>query len=155
MFWCLNCTYNVARMEVMDETSCGLIQLKSEGFFCKKNLREDKDGGLILWELKVLFANFLQPTLLDCGLISRKAEVFFAKFSERGTWTAGWFLLRSRVFFVKWPEKDRSGPSTRPSDPADPTAGNGWQRGLLPWPRNEPGFVGRDNLKKAKQKGYF
>ena len=36
MFWCLNCTYNVARVEVMDVTSCGLIQLKSEGFFEKK-----------------------------------------------------------------------------------------------------------------------
>jgi len=31
----------------MDETGCGLIQLKSEGFL-KKNLREDKDAGLIL-----------------------------------------------------------------------------------------------------------
>ena len=38
-FWCLNCTYNVARVEVMDETSCGLIQLKSEGFFEKKTER--------------------------------------------------------------------------------------------------------------------
>ena len=47
MVWCLNCTYNVARVEVMDEISCGLIQLKSKGFF-GKNLREDKDGGLIL-----------------------------------------------------------------------------------------------------------
>ena len=83
-FWCLNCTYNVARVEVMDETGCGLIQLKSKGFFEKK-LREDKDGGLILLKLKVLFANFLQPALLDCGLISRKAEGFFAKFLERGT----------------------------------------------------------------------
>ena len=73
----------------MDETSCGLIQLKSEGFFLKKNLREDKDGGLILLKLKVLFVNFLQPALLDCGLILRKAEGFFAKFSKRGTWTAG------------------------------------------------------------------
>jgi len=72
----------------MDETSCGLIQLKSEGFF-GKNLREDKDDGLILLKLKVLFVNFLQPALLDCGLILRKAEGFFAKFSKRGTWTAG------------------------------------------------------------------
>ena len=72
----------------MDETGCGLIQLKSEGFF-EKNLREDKDGGLILLKLKVLFVNFLQPALLDCGLILRKAEGFFAKFSKRGTWTAG------------------------------------------------------------------
>jgi len=85
---CLNCTYNVARVEVMDETSCGLIQLKSEGFF-GKNLREDKDDGLILLKLKVLFVNFLQPALLDCGLILRKAEGFFAKCSKRGTWTAG------------------------------------------------------------------
>ena len=97
----------------MDETGCGLIQLKSEGFFEKK-LREDKDGGLILWKLKVLFVNFLQPVLLDCGLISRKAEGFFAKFPERGTWTAGWFLLSSRIFFAKWPKKARSGPSARP-----------------------------------------
>ena len=73
----------------MDEISCGLIQLKSEGFFLKKNLREDKDGGLVLLKLKVLFVNFLQPALLDCGLILRKAEGFFAKFSKRGTWTAG------------------------------------------------------------------
>ena len=73
----------------MDETSCDLIQLKSESFFEKKNLREDKDGGLILLKLKVLFVNFLQPALLDCGLILRKAEGFFAKFSKRGTWTAG------------------------------------------------------------------
>ena len=72
----------------MDETSCGLIQLKSEGFF-EKNLREDKDGGLILLKLKVLFVNFLQPALLDRGLILRKAEGFFVKFSKRGTWTAG------------------------------------------------------------------
>ena len=36
---CLNCTYNVARVEVMDEISCGLIQLKSEGFFEKKHER--------------------------------------------------------------------------------------------------------------------
>ena len=84
---CLNCTYNVARVEVMDVTSCGLIQLKSEGFF-EKNLREDNGGGLILLKLKVLFVNFLQPALLDCGLILRKTEVFFAKFSKRGTWTA-------------------------------------------------------------------
>ena len=35
-FGVLNCTYNVARVEVMDETDCGLIQLKSEGFFRKK-----------------------------------------------------------------------------------------------------------------------
>ena len=73
----------------MDETSCGLIQLKSEGFFEKKNLREDKDGRLILLKLKVLFVNFLQPALLDRGLILRKAEGFFVKFSKRGTWTAG------------------------------------------------------------------
>ena len=73
----------------MDETSCGLIQLKSEGFFEEKNLREDKDSGLILLKLKVLFVNFLQPALLDCGLILRKVEGFFAKFSKRGTWTAG------------------------------------------------------------------
>ena len=39
--------YNVARVEVIDEKGCVLIQLKSEGFFEKK-LREDKDGGLIL-----------------------------------------------------------------------------------------------------------
>ena len=65
----------------MDETGCGLIQLKSEGL--KKNLREDKDGGLILLKLEVLFVNFLQPALLDCGLILRKAEGFFAKFSKR------------------------------------------------------------------------
>ena len=39
MFWCLNFTYNVARVEVMDETGCGLIQLKSEGFFEKKTER--------------------------------------------------------------------------------------------------------------------
>ena len=81
--------YNVARVEVMDETGCGLIQLKSEGFFEKKTEREDKDDGLILLKLKVLFVNFLQPALLDCGLISRKAEGFFAKFYKRGTWTAG------------------------------------------------------------------
>ena len=81
MFWCLNCTYNVARVEVMDVTSCGLIQLKSK-VFLKKNLREDKNGGLILLKLKVLFVNFLQPALLG------KAEGFFAKFSKRGTWTA-------------------------------------------------------------------
>ena len=67
-------------------------------FFWKKKLREDKDGGLILLKLKVLFVNFLQPVLLDCGLILRKAEGFFAKFSKRGTWTAGWFLLSSRAF---------------------------------------------------------
>ena len=73
----------------MDETSCDLIQLKSEGFFEKKNLREDKDGGLILLKLKVLFVNFLQPALLDRGLILRKAEGFFVKFSKRGTWTVG------------------------------------------------------------------
>ena len=42
----------------MDDTSCGLIQLKFEGFFEKK-LREDKDDGLILLKLKVLFVNFL------------------------------------------------------------------------------------------------
>ena len=72
----------------MDETGWGLIQLKSEGFF-EKNLREDKDDVLILLKLKVLFANFLQPALLDYVLISTKAERFFAKFSERGTWTAG------------------------------------------------------------------
>ena len=72
----------------MDETGCGLIQLKSKGFF-EKNLRENKHGGLILLKLKVLFVNFLQPALLECGLILRKAEGFFAKFSKRGTWTEG------------------------------------------------------------------
>ena len=55
----------------------------------EKTLREDKDGGLILLKLKVLFVNFLQPALLDRGLILRKAEGFFIKFSKRGTWTAG------------------------------------------------------------------
>ena len=49
----------------------------------KKNLREDKDGGLILLKLKVLFVNFIQLALLDCGLILRKAEGFFAKISKR------------------------------------------------------------------------
>ena len=88
----------------MDETGCGLLQLKAEGFL-KKNLREDRDDELILWKLKVLFANFLQPALLDCGLISRKAKGFFAKFSERGTWTAGWFLLSSRFFLQNDREK--------------------------------------------------
>ena len=42
----------------------GLIQLKFEGFFEKK-LREDKDDGLILLKLKVLFVNFLQPLRVD------------------------------------------------------------------------------------------
>ena len=28
--------------------------------------------------------------------------------------------------------------------PTDPTAGNGQRYGLFPWPRNWPGFVGRD-----------
>jgi len=100
----------------MDETGCGLIQLKSEGFFEKKKLRENKDIGLILWELKVLFANFLQPSLLDCGLILRKAEGFFAKFPERETWTAGWFLLSSRIFLQNDREKHDQG---RPSGRSD------------------------------------
>jgi len=39
MVWCLNCKYNIARVEVMDETGCGLIQLKFEGFFEKKPKR--------------------------------------------------------------------------------------------------------------------
>ena len=100
----------------MDETGCGLIQLKSEVFLEKKYER-DKDGGLISWKLKVLFANFLQPALLVCGLIS----LFFCKMTWESTiWVA---------------------------HPADPTAGNGrWHR-LLPWPRNWPGFVGRDAYK--------
>ena len=97
----------------MDEISCGLIQLKFEGFF-EKNLREDKDGGLILRKLKVLFVNFFQPALLDCGLISRKAEGFFTKFPERGTWIMGWFLLSSRVFLKNdWRKHDMGRPPDR------------------------------------------
>ena len=60
-FWCLNCTYNVARVEVMDETSCGLIQLKSEGFFWKKTY--------------VARVEVMDET--SCGLIQLKSEGFF------------------------------------------------------------------------------
>ena len=41
---------------------------KNSTVFIKKNQREDQDGGLILWKLKVLHLNIHEPGRLDCRI---------------------------------------------------------------------------------------
>jgi len=73
--------YNVARVEVTDETSYSLIYLKSEGFSLKI-LKEDHDGGLIYENIMFSLQIFLN---MDCWTGARFQEKLRASLQKNLT----------------------------------------------------------------------